>query len=204
MPICPRADYEREMSSTSLKSSSATRLRSVPIIVGTVVLAAIVGAAQSSVAASVLCSVLVVLLVPCSLIDLERRIIPNRITGPGSLAAVVLGLALDPGGEPARLLWAAIAGGFLLVTALARPSGMGMGDVKLLGMMGLFLGRPVVVALLVALLGSVVTGIVLARRHGVREARKTGLPFGPYLAAGGILAALTGAQIIHAYLSLRH
>lgn len=192
------------MSSNALKSSSATRLRSVPIIAGTVALAAIVGAAQGSVAASVLCAVLVVLLVPCSLIDLERRIIPNRITGPGSLAAVVLGLALDPGGEPTRLLWAAIAGGFLLITALARPSGMGMGDVKLLAMMGLFLGRPVLVALLVALLGSVVTGVVLARRHGVRAARKTGLPFGPYLAAGGIVAALAGAQLIQAYLSLRH
>jgi leader peptidase (prepilin peptidase) / N-methyltransferase len=204
MPICPRADYENEMSSNALKSSSATRLRSVPIIAGTVALAAIVGAAQGSVAASVLCAVLVVLLVPCSLIDLERRIIPNRITGPGSLAAVVLGLALDPGGEPTRLLWAAIAGGFLLITALARPSGMGMGDVKLLAMMGLFLGRPVLVALLVALLGSVVTGVVLARRHGVRAARKTGLPFGPYLAAGGIVAALAGAQLIQAYLSLRH
>jgi leader peptidase (prepilin peptidase)/N-methyltransferase len=204
MLICPRADYENEMSINALKSSSATRLRSVPIIAGTVALAAIVGAAQGSVAASVLCAVLVVLLVPCSLIDLERRIIPNRITGPGSLAAVVLGLALDPGGEPTRLLWAVIAGGFLLITALARPSGMGMGDVKLLAMMGLFLGRPVLVALLVALLGSVVTGVVLARRQGVRAARKTGLPFGPYLAAGGIVAALAGAQLIQAYLSLRH
>jgi leader peptidase (prepilin peptidase) / N-methyltransferase len=204
MPICLRADYENEMSSNALKASSAARLRSVPIIAGTVALAAIVGAAQGSVAASVLCAVLVVLLVPCSLIDLERRIIPNRITGPGSLAAVVLGLALDPGGEPTRLLWAAIAGGFLLITALARPSGMGMGDVKLLAMMGLFLGRPVLVALLVALLGSVVTGVVLAHRHGVRAARKTGLPFGPYLAAGGIVAALAGAQLIQAYLSLRH
>jgi leader peptidase (prepilin peptidase) / N-methyltransferase len=204
MPICPGADYGNEMSSTHLSSGAATRLRSAPVVAGTVALATVVAVAQSSIAGSVLSAVLVCLLVACSLIDLERRIIPNRITGPGALAAVLLGLALDPGGEPSRLLWAAIAGGFLLLTALARPSGMGMGDVKLLAMMGLFLGRPVVVALLVALLGSVVTGVVLARRHGVQVARKTGLPFGPYLAAGGIVAALAGAQLVQAYLSLRH
>jgi leader peptidase (prepilin peptidase)/N-methyltransferase len=192
------------MSSTDLNSIAATRLRSAPVVAGTVALAAVVAVTQSSAVASVLCAVLAGLLVACSVIDLERRIIPNRITGPGSVAAVAIGLALDPGGEPTRLLWAAVAGGFLLVTALVRPSGMGMGDVKLLGMMGLFLGRPVLVALLVALLGSVVTGVVLARRHGVRAARKAGLPFGPYLAVGGIVAALAGAQIIHAYVSLGH
>jgi leader peptidase (prepilin peptidase)/N-methyltransferase len=192
------------MSATQLKPSAEARLRSAPVIAATVALATVVAVPQSSFAASVLCAVLVLLLVPCSLIDLERRIIPNRITAPGALAAVGLGLALDPGGEPQRLLWAAVAGGFLLITALARPSGMGMGDVKLLAMMGLFLGRPVVIALLVALLGSVVTGIVLARRHGVQVARKTGLPFGPYLAVGGIVAALVGVPLIHAYLSLHH
>jgi leader peptidase (prepilin peptidase)/N-methyltransferase len=192
------------MSATQVKPSAEARLRSAPVIAATMALAALVAVVQSSFAAAGLCAVLILLLVPCSLIDLERRIIPNRITGPGSLAAVALGLALDPAGEPARLLWAAIAGGFLLLTALARPSGMGMGDVKLLAMMGLFLGRPVVLALLVALLGSVVTGVVLARRHGVQVARKTGLPFGPYLAVGGIVAALVGVRIIHSYLTLRH
>ncbi len=79
-----------------------------------------------------------------------------------------------------------------------------MGDVKLLAVMGLFLGRPVIVALLVALLGTVFAGVVLARRHGVRAARKTGLPFGPYLALGGLVAALVGDPIINSYLSLHH
>ncbi len=70
-------------------------------------------------------------LVPCALIDIERRIIPNRITGPAALVAIALGLALDRAGEPQRLLWAAIAGGFLLLAALVNSAGMGMGDVKL-------------------------------------------------------------------------
>jgi leader peptidase (prepilin peptidase)/N-methyltransferase len=79
---------------------------------------------------------------------------------------------------------------------------MGMGDVKLLAVMGLFLGRPVVIALLLALIGSALAGVTIASRRGVRAARKTGLPFGPYLAVGGIVAALVGNQLIHAYLNL--
>jgi leader peptidase (prepilin peptidase)/N-methyltransferase len=190
------------MSTSELNPLAAVRLRSAPVVLATCALAAVVAAPQSSAAEAVLRAVLVLALVPCALIDIDRRIIPNRITGPGSLVAIALGLVLDPAGEPGRLLWAAIAGGFLLAAALVSPRGMGMGDVKLLGMMGLFLGRPVALALLLALLGSIVAGIVLSRRLGVAKARKTGLPFGPYLAVGGVIAALAGNPIIHAYLSL--
>ena len=56
------------------------------------------------------------------------------------MLALALGLALDPAGEPERLIAGAAAGGFLLLAALAYPGGMGMGDVKLAGVMGLFLG----------------------------------------------------------------
>jgi leader peptidase (prepilin peptidase) / N-methyltransferase len=190
------------MTSSRQAPSAARQMRSPPVIAATVLLAAGAAAIQPSLAAAVLCAVLVVVLVPCALIDLERRVIPNRITGPGSVLAIALGLGLDAGGEPKRLMWAAIAGGFLLITALIRPSGMGMGDVKLLGMMGLYLGRPVIFALFVALIGSVIAGVVIAARRGVREARNTGLPFGPYLAAGGLLAALVGERVINAYLKL--
>ena len=190
------------MSTFDVKARASDRLRSAPVIAGTLALAAVVAAPQATFAEAVLRAVLTILLVPCALVDLERRIIPNRITGPGALLAIGLGLALDAGGEPRRLLWAVLAGGFLLCAALARPGGMGMGDVKLLAMMGLFLGRPAFVALLVALLGSVLAAVVLARRHGIAAARKTGLPFGPYLAVGGVVAALVGDPIIHAYLSL--
>ena len=86
---------------------------------------------------------LILLVVPAALIDFEHRIIPNRITAPGAVLALVLGTALDPAGEPARLIAGAAAGGFLLLAALAYPGGMGMGDVKLAGVMGLFLGRAV-------------------------------------------------------------
>lgn len=144
--------------------------------------------------------VLTLVLVACALTDLERRIIPNRITGPAALLGLALGLALDPGGEPKRLLWAAIAGGFLFVAVLANPAGLGMGDAKLVAVMGLYLGAAVILGLLFALLSSLVAGVIIAGRRGIRTARKTQLPFGPYLAAGGILAALVGDALLHVYL----
>ena len=192
------------MSTAQLTPRAASRLRSPLVLVATVALAVAVAAVQGSLTDAVLRGVLVLVLVPCALIDLERRVIPNRITGPAAVVGLVLGLALDPGGEPQRLLWAAIAGGFLLVAALINPAGMGMGDVKLVAVMGLFLGRPVIVALLVALLASVVAAGVIAARRGVSAARKTGLPFGPYLALGGVLAAVLGDPLLHAYLSSLH
>lgn len=165
------------------------------MVTGTLVLAVIVGAIQESVALGVLRGLLVAVLVPCAVIDVERRIIPNKITYPAALVAVVLGMALDAGHEPRRLMWAGIAGGFLLLTALVNPAGMGMGDVKLLAVMGLFLGQPVVLALLIALLGPVFSGIAVAVRRGVGAARKFALPFGPYLAAGGLVAAALSALL---------
>jgi leader peptidase (prepilin peptidase) / N-methyltransferase len=192
------------MSTLQLSPAVSARLRSPVVIVATVLLTAAVAALQASVVAAVLRGLLILVLVPCALIDLEQRIIPNRITGPAALGALLLGLALDAGGEPRRLLWAAIAGGFILITALAYPAGMGMGDVKLLGVMGLCLGRPVILALVVALLGNVLTGVLIAGRKGVKEARKTALPFGPYLAVGGVVAAFVGDPLMHAYLGLMH
>jgi leader peptidase (prepilin peptidase)/N-methyltransferase len=188
------------MSTVEHKGIVTTRLRSPAVIAASALVTAGVVAAQSSVANAVLRGVLVLVLIPCGLIDLERRIIPNRITGPAAVLGLALGLALDAGGEPKRLAWAVIAGGFLIVAALVNPAGLGMGDAKLLAVMGLFLGPAVVVALMLALLSSLAAGLVIARRLGVRAARKTQLPFGPYLAVGGVLAALIGDPIVHAYI----
>ena len=143
---------------------------------------------------------LVAVLIAVSLIDLDHRIIPNKITAPAAVAAVLIGLATRPSGVVAQLISGAAAAGFLLIFALAYPAGMGMGDVKLAGVLGLFLGPSVAVAILVAVLaGSLAGGFVMARR-GVKEGRKTGIPFGPYLALGGVAALLVGPSIIHWYL----
>jgi leader peptidase (prepilin peptidase) / N-methyltransferase len=168
---------------------------------GTAVLAAAVVLVHGFDEDAVLPLVLVLLLVPIALIDLDRRIIPNIITGPGAVVAVALGLLLDPGYVPEQLIAGAAAGGFLLVALLAYPAGMGMGDVKLAGMMGLFLGREVGVALLVGLLAGTLVGVAIMARKGTKEGRKTAIPFGPFLALGGATAALVGAPIVDWYLA---
>jgi leader peptidase (prepilin peptidase)/N-methyltransferase len=149
----------------------------------------------------VLGAVLVLFLVPMALIDLDHRIIPNKLTGPAALVAVGLGLWLDPGGEPERLIAGAAAGGFFLLAALARPGGMGMGDVKLAGVLGLFLGGSVAVALMVALVAGTVVGAAVIARVGAAQGRKTAVPFGPFLALGGLVAVLVGDPLIDAYLT---
>jgi leader peptidase (prepilin peptidase)/N-methyltransferase len=144
---------------------------------------------------------LILMVVPAALIDLEHRIIPNRITALGALAALAIGLALDPAGEPGRLIAAAAAGGFLLLAALAYPGGMGMGDVKLAGMMGLFLGASVAPALLIALVAGVILGAVVIARKGAQAGRKTAVPFGPSLALGALIAVFLGPQLVGVYVN---
>jgi leader peptidase (prepilin peptidase)/N-methyltransferase len=75
-----------------------------------------------------------------------------------------------------------------------------LGDVKLAGMLGLFLGRAVAPAMFAALiLGSVVGALIIARK-GSKEGRKTAIPFGPYLAVGGLVGLFAGDEIVDWYL----
>jgi leader peptidase (prepilin peptidase) / N-methyltransferase len=144
--------------------------------------------------------VLIAVLVPVALIDLEHRIIPNKITLPAAVAAVALGAALDLRGVPEQLIAGAGAAGFLLFFVLAYPRGMGMGDVKLAGVLGLFLGWSVGVAILAAVLVGTFVGSLVMARVGVEKGRKTAVPFGPFLAFGGVVALLVGPAIVHWYL----
>lgn len=143
---------------------------------------------------------LVIVLIPVALIDLDHHMIPNRLTGPAAVAAVIIGLATRPSGVTTQLASGAAAAAFLLVFALAYPAGMGMGDVKLAGVLGLFLGPAVAVALLVAVVAGSLAGGLLLARHGIKQGRKMGIPFGPYLAMGGIVALFVGPAILHWYL----
>ncbi|HEY2478124.1 MAG TPA: prepilin peptidase [Solirubrobacterales bacterium] len=135
-----------------------------------------------------------------TLSDLERRIIPNKILGVGALAAVVVAAIGDPGSLPVRLIAGAGAGGILFVAALAYPRGMGLGDVKLAATMGLFLGRNVIPAMFVALLTGSLVGLVIIAREGA-AGRKMAIPFGPFLALGGVVGLLLGDQLIDLYLN---
>lgn len=143
---------------------------------------------------------LVVILVPVALIDLEHRIIPNKITLAAAFLALAIGLATRPSGVAEQLIAAVAAGGFLLVFVLAYPRGMGMGDVKLAAVLGLFLGRSVGVAILVGVLAGTLVGAAIMARLGVSRGRKTAVPFGPFLALGAVVALFAGPDIVHWYL----
>jgi leader peptidase (prepilin peptidase) / N-methyltransferase len=143
--------------------------------------------------------VLVTMLAAITLTDLERRIIPNKILATAAVLGVAIAAVGDPGSLPERVIAAAAAGGLLFVAALAYPRGMGLGDVKLAATMGLFLGRDVAPAIFVALLAGALVGVALIARHGA-GARKRGIPFGPFLALGGVVGLLAGNQLVDWYL----
>ena len=97
-----------------------------------------------------------------------------------------------------NLIAGAGAFAFLLAAVIAYPRGMGMGDVKLAGAMGLYLGLSVIPALLAAFLsGSIVGGVIIAREGA--DARKKAVPFGVFLALGGIVGVLAGPELIDLY-----
>jgi leader peptidase (prepilin peptidase) / N-methyltransferase len=172
-----------------------------PVVEATsAILAVAVVLSKHSVHDAALGLVLVAVLVPIALIDFDSRIIPNRITLPAAIAAVGIGLATKPAGVPEQLIAGAAAGGFLLVFALVYPRGMGMGDVKLAAVLGLFLGRAAGVALLTGVLAGALAGMAVMARVGVSQGRKTAVPFGPFLALGGIIGLFAGSPLVHWYL----
>lgn len=139
------------------------------------------------------------LLVTVTVTDLERRIIPNAVLLGGAMIGLAIAVATDPSGLPERGIAAIGAGGFLLAIALAYPRGMGMGDVKLAAVMGLFLGRAVVPAMAVAVFAGALVGLAMMARQGA-SARKQAVPFGPFLALGGVVGLLAGDSILDWYL----
>jgi leader peptidase (prepilin peptidase) / N-methyltransferase len=153
------------------------------------------GVTWEALVASFFAAVLVVL----SAIDLERRIIPNRIVLPAAALALVAQTAVRPSIE--WLLAGLGASLFLFLAALAYPRGMGMGDVKLVLLLGFVVGRTVSIALFAGMLLALVPSAVLFARHGA-AARKMGIPLAPFLALGGLIALFAGHPLLHAY--LRH
>jgi leader peptidase (prepilin peptidase) / N-methyltransferase len=132
----------------------------------------------------VLTLALIALLAPVAVIDVRRRIIPNRLLLAGTLVALAL---VPPTRLPEHLVAAAGAGGFFLLAALMHPAGMGMGDVKLAAVLGLYLGGAVVTAVLVGLVAGALAGAVVLAREG----RGAAIPLGPYLALGSVVALLS-------------
>jgi leader peptidase (prepilin peptidase) / N-methyltransferase len=137
-------------------------------------------------------------LIVLAVIDLERQILPNPIILVAAAYALPAWALVDPGMLPEALIAGAAAFVAFLLIALAYPAGMGMGDVKLAGVMGLYLGLEVVPAMLVAFLTGSLVGLAIVAKGGI-EARKRGVPFGPFLALGGLVALLVGPEMIDLY-----
>jgi leader peptidase (prepilin peptidase)/N-methyltransferase len=138
-------------------------------------------------------------LVTVSATDLELRVIPNRIVVPTAIAVLAANTLLHPSIE-----WVAAGLGaalFFLLAALAYPGGMGMGDVKLAFLLGVGLGRTVPVAVMIGMISALVPSVILLARHG-GAARKMAIPFGPFLALGGVIALFAGSAILHWYLTV--
>jgi leader peptidase (prepilin peptidase) / N-methyltransferase len=142
--------------------------------------------------------VLISTLIALAGIDLEHRLLPNAIVGPAALA----GLSLSTLASPERW-WVypvsalAVAGG-LFALAVAYPGGMGMGDVKMGGMLGAFLGPYAALAVFLgAFVGAITGGLLMATG---KIQRRHALPFGVFMALGGILALFVGPQLWELYL----
>jgi leader peptidase (prepilin peptidase) / N-methyltransferase len=133
-------------------------------------------------------------------IDLDHKLLPNKIVYPMAVWGVVATALFESGDLVEHLIAGAGAFTFLLLAVLAYPSGMGMGDVKLGGAMGVYLGVSVLPAMLVAFLTGTVFGLAIIAREGA-QARKKAVPFGIFLAIGGLVGVLAGPELVDAYKS---
>jgi leader peptidase (prepilin peptidase) / N-methyltransferase len=122
-------------------------------------------------------------------IDLETRLLPNRIVLPATGIVLAASLVLGLGGFAEHALAALAAGGFLFVAAAARPGDLGMGDVKLALLLGALLGRSVATAVTIGLGLVLVPAVVQVARHG-RAGLRQHIPLGPFLAAGAVATLL--------------
>jgi leader peptidase (prepilin peptidase)/N-methyltransferase len=167
---------------------------SVAVVVAALSLAAVVasfaryGLTGHALVGVVFCPALVLL----AAIDLKHKLLPNTIIGPAALAVGVIVAASSPGDVVAHLLAALALGGFFFAFAAFFPGSLGMGDAKLGFLLGLALGSKTLGATLIAFAGLLVAALYVLATRGV-SARKDALPFGPFLALGGILAFFLGS-----------
>jgi leader peptidase (prepilin peptidase) / N-methyltransferase len=154
------------------------------------------GVSLKLIAALVLISTLIVL----AIIDLEHRLLPNVIVGPAALAGLILSILANPAGWWIYPLSAVAIAGALLVLALAIPGGMGMGDVKMGGMLGAFLGPYAALAVFLgAVIGAVSGGVLMVVG---KVQRRSHLPFGLFMAIGGVISLFVGPRLWSLYLNL--
>jgi leader peptidase (prepilin peptidase) / N-methyltransferase len=197
----PIAPVELEPDAADMAATEAPRapLRELlPRGAGIVVVAAVTliliiasfvayGFTGHAVLGAVLCPVLALL----AAIDFEHKLLPNDIILPAVLAVGLVVAAANPGGFLMHLAAAAALGGFFLLFAVVFKVGLGIGDVKLGFLLGLALGWQTMTATFIALAGLLVAALWILAREGM-GARRKAIPFGPFLAIGGIVAYFLG------------
>jgi leader peptidase (prepilin peptidase)/N-methyltransferase len=178
--------------------SAAIPLRYPLVEAGTALLVAACFLRFGATAYAVLAALFCVVLVALAAIDLEHRIVPNRIVIPAWGALLAAHTVVSP--SPEWALGGLGAALFFFLAALAYPRGMGMGDVKLCLLLGAMLGRHVVVALAIGMVVAILPAVVSAARGG--PVRKLKIPFVPFLALGSVVALFWGETLLEAYLGL--
>jgi leader peptidase (prepilin peptidase)/N-methyltransferase len=134
-------------------------------------------------------------------IDLEQGIIPNRVIYPAAGVALLLSFFLPEVGLLRALIGGILGLGLIFGIYLAARGGMGGGDVKLAGLIGLAAGFPAVVpSLLLACLGGGITASILLGLR--RKRRRDPVPFGPFLAVGALAGLLWGTQMVEVWMNL--
>jgi leader peptidase (prepilin peptidase) / N-methyltransferase len=138
-------------------------------------------------------AILAVSLVLLTVIDLDRRLLPDAIVLPALAMVLILQIAFYPHRTLEWVLAALFAALFFFVPLLVYPTGMGMGDVKLAALLGAALGKAVGAAILAGLLAAALVALFVLAREGL-GARKKAIPFGPFLAFGGLLVLFLGGR----------
>ena len=165
----------------------------VALLVAALSLAAVVasfarfGLTGHALVGAVFCPTLILL----AAIDLKHKLLPNTIVLPATLAVGLIVAASSPGDFVGHLLAGLALGGFFFAFAAFFPGSLGMGDAKLGFLLGLALGSKTLGATLIAFGGLLVAALYVLATRGI-SARKDALPFGPFLALGGILAFFLG------------
>jgi leader peptidase (prepilin peptidase)/N-methyltransferase len=143
---------------------------------------------------------LVLTLIALAGTDLEHRLLPNAIVGPAALVGFTLSVLDSPERWWVYLVSALAVAGGLFVMAFAYPGGMGMGDVKMGGMLGAFLGPYAALAVFLGALCGAITGGLLMATGKMR--RRHALPFGAFMALGGIVTLFVGPEVWGLYREL--
>lgn len=144
--------------------------------------------------------VFLAVLVALSATDLGHRLLPNAIVFPAAVAGFALSVLANPGGWWVYTASAVAVGGGLFALAFLYPGGMGMGDAKMGAMLGIFLGPYAAIAVFFgAFLGAVVSGLLMTL--GL-VGRRYPMPFGVFMAVGGVVALFFGQELWEAYLGL--